>query len=74
LPTARKSILGETTIPPSWCRIGPGDWDHAHLAAVVDPWPELPQAIRAGIVTMATLVRGWRFWPGAALDDQKPYG
>ncbi|MGA7495563.1 MAG: hypothetical protein WBX00_02435 [Isosphaeraceae bacterium] len=50
--TARKSILGETTIPPSWYRIGPGDWDHLHLAAVVDAWPELPEAMKAGIVAM----------------------
>jgi hypothetical protein len=52
LPTARKSILGETTIPPSWRRIGPGDWDHLHLAAVVDAWRELPEAIQAGIEAM----------------------
>jgi len=45
-------MLGETTIPPSWRRIGPGDWDHIYLAAVVDAWPELPEALKAGIVAM----------------------
>jgi len=43
-------------------------------SAVAAAWPELPDAIKAGIVAMAALVRGWRFWPGVALDDQKPYG
>jgi hypothetical protein len=42
--------------------------------AVVAAWPELPEAIKAGIVAMAALVRGWRSWRGAALDNQKPYG
>ncbi len=54
---ARKSIVGETTIPPSWRRIGPGDWDHPDLAAVVDAWPELPEAIKAGIVAMVKASR-----------------
>jgi len=52
LPTARTSTLGETTIPPSWRRIGPGDGDHLYLAAVVDASPEPPEAIKAGILAM----------------------
>ncbi|MGA2704861.1 MAG: hypothetical protein ABSH35_27685 [Isosphaeraceae bacterium] len=52
MPTARKSVVGESTIPPSCRRIGPGDWDHFHLAAVVDARPGLPETIKAGIVAM----------------------
>ena len=52
LATARTYTLGESTIPPSCRRIGPGDWDHLHLAEIVDAWPELPEAILAGIRAM----------------------
>jgi hypothetical protein len=57
LPTARTSTIEETTIPPLCRRIGPGDWDHLHLAAVVDAWPELPEATKAGIVAMVKAAR-----------------
>jgi hypothetical protein len=57
LPTARTSTLRETTIPPLCRRIGPGDWDHPDLAVVVAAWPELPEAIRAGIVAMVKAAR-----------------
>ena len=40
------------TIPPSWRRIGPQDWDHLDLATAVNALPELPEAIEAGIVPM----------------------
>jgi hypothetical protein len=56
LATARTCTVGETTIPPSCRRIGPGDWDYPHLADIVDAWPELPEAIRTGIRAMVKAV------------------
>ena len=48
LATTRTSTLGGTRIPPSCRRISPGVWDYLHLADIVDAWPELPEAIKAG--------------------------
>jgi len=58
LATTGTSTPGRTTIPPSCRRIFPGDWDHPDLAAVVNAWPELPEAIKAGIVVMIKAASG----------------
>ena len=34
------------------------DWDHPDLAAFVTVWPELPEAIKAGIVAMVKAASG----------------
>jgi hypothetical protein len=48
LATTRTSTLCGTRIPPSCRRIGPGVWDYLILADIVDAWPKLPEAIKAG--------------------------
>ena len=42
-----------TVLPPERSR----DWDYPDLAAVVAAWPELPDAIRTGIVAMVKAAR-----------------
>ncbi len=52
-PTLSASIRPPTATPNA-TRMLPDDRD---LAAVVDAWPDLPEAIRAGIVAMVKAAR-----------------
>ena len=40
------------------CVVAPAPEDNPDLAAVVEAWPDLPEAIKAGIVAMVKAARG----------------